>query len=710
MSRSLLTLLLVLTSAALGTAQGPSTPQAGTQQPAVTFRSEVNFVEVPAIVTDASGAFVRGLTADDFEIYEDGRPQKTATFALIDLPIERAPAPGPGGEVVEPDVRAATRTFAGSLYIFLLDDLHTDFRRSNQVREAARKFIQQYLGTNDLAAVVYTSGRQEAGQELTGNRRLLLAAIDRFQGRKLPSAGLERLAVHLRDVDNQVSLGDATQPVRSQEGLQRARDVADPLDLERASNARRALQAIQGVASWTTDIQGRRKALLYFSEGLDYDVYDPFNSSSSSMLVRETQEAMSAAQHANINIYPIDPRGLSQFSGLVDINARSDYPQLEYGNFRGALRELLLSQESLISLANETGGLAVVNAGDVVGGLGRVVLDNSRYYLLGYYSDAKRWSDKFLKFDVRVKRPGLRVRARSGFLPPNSRAMAKAREAETKAGTSPALRAALSKPVPVGELPFRVFAAALRGPGALASVVVAIEIDGSALKFRDRNGRSNETVEVSIVAADERAKVQGTDRQSFEMNLLPQTRERVSQTGVRLLSRLAMPPGRYQIRVGVHESSGSTLGTVPYDIEVDDFSKPSLALSGVLLSSSRADAFANANPDPELQGLLSSAPVVSRTFSRDDTLTWFVEAYENSSQSSRSILFETTVQGVQDGRTVFRARDERSIQPGDKTRGQGFSTRFPLKDLSPGQYVLRVDARATSSGQSVHRDVPFEVR
>ena len=702
-------LLLVSTAAAIGAAQRPSTPPPAPQSPVVTFRSEVNYVEVPAIVTDGSGAFVRGLTADDFEIYEDGRLQKPAAFSLIDLPIERPAGPASGSEPVEPDVRIATRTFAGSLYIFLLDDLHTDFRRSTQVRDAARRFVQQYLGANDLAAVVYTSGRQEAGQELTANRRLLVAAIDRFQGRKLPSAGLERLAVHLRDVDNNTVLADDPQPVRSQEALQRAREIADPLDAERTLNAKRTLQAVENVATWMAEVQGRRKALLFFSEGIDYDIYDPFNTNGSSLLVRETRESTAAAQRANVNIYAIDPRGLNQFSGLVDINARSDYPQLEYGNVRGALRELLLAQESLITLANETGGLAVVNAGDVVGGLGRVVLDNTRYYLLGYYSDSKRWSDKFLKIVVRVKRPGVHVRARSGFLPPDSKAMRNARDTDAKAGTSPALRAALSKPVPVGDLPLRVFAAPLKGPGALASVVVAIEIDGGSLKFLERNGRLNETVEVSIVAADERAKVQGTDRQSFEMNLQPQTQERISRTGVRLLSRLTMPPGRYQIRVGVHETSGGTLATVPYDLEVEDFSKVSFALSGVLLTSSNAESFQTANPDPELKEILSASPIVSRTFSRADTLTWFAEAYDNSS-SDRSVVLETTVQDVRDGRTVFRARDERSIQPGDKTRGQGLSARMPLKDLTPGEYVLRVEANAAPSGHSAHREVPFEVK
>ena len=101
------------------------------------------------------GAFMRGLTVDDFGIYEDGRLQKPVTFALIDLPIERAPAPGPNGGLIRPIATLPShRTFDGSLSS-LLDDLHTEFRRSAQVREAARRFVQQYLGAGDLAAVVY---------------------------------------------------------------------------------------------------------------------------------------------------------------------------------------------------------------------------------------------------------------------------------------------------------------------------------------------------------------------------------------------------------------------------------------------------------------------------------------------------------------------------------------------------------------------------
>ena len=700
--------IVVLVAAA--SVSQPRAQQSRPTGPAVTFRSEATFVEVHAIVTDARGAFVGDLTADDFEVLENGKPQRPSAFSLINLPVERPPTALDGSGPIEPDVRATTRTFDGRIYLFVLDDLHTHVTRTQFVREAARKFIRQYLGAGDLAAVVYTSGRQESGQELTNSQRLLLAAIDRFQGQKLPSAGAEKLALHVRQVDNESTLADESQPIRSQEGLQKAESIRDPYDDQRALNAKRALQTIEEVSNWMRDVQGRRKALLLFSEGLDYDIYQPFTLSrgaSSSALVAEAREATAAAQRANVNIYGIDPRGLSQFGELIDVNLRSDYHQLEYGTFRGALHELRLAQESLLSLADETGGLAIVNAGDVLGGLGRVVLDNSRYYLLGYNSDPRQWSRAFMKIEVRVKRPGVEVRARRGFLPPDPKAAAKAREAEVKAGTTPALKAALSKPVPVGDLPFRVFAAPFRGTRSQGSLFLALEFDGAALTFQERDGRFNELIEVSIVAADERAKVQGGDRQEFALRLQPQTYERVRGGGVRLLSRLPLPPGRYQIHVGAHETSGGTSGTVPYDVEVPDYPKVPFALSGVLLTSTRADVFVTPNPDPLLKQVLPGTPVVTRQFAPDDTVTTYAEVY-GAPRDVGAVTLSHTVLDLRDGRKVLEATDRRVPEGPDV--GQGFTTALRLAGVAAGRYVLRVEARSSIGGHVARRDIPFEVR
>ena len=200
--------------ASIVTAQEPGD---AVQEPVVTFRTETNFVEVHAIVTDGSGAFVKDLTSDDFEIYEDGRLQAPTVFSFVDLPVVQPFTPGNADEPIEPDVRATAGAFDGRLYILLLDDLHTMVTRTNNVRDVARGFIDEYLGVGDLGAVIFTSGRQEAGQGLTGSRRLLKAAIDRFQGRKLPSAGAEKLARHISGQNR--FIGDEEQQ-RSNQGLQ----------------------------------------------------------------------------------------------------------------------------------------------------------------------------------------------------------------------------------------------------------------------------------------------------------------------------------------------------------------------------------------------------------------------------------------------------------------------------------------------------------
>ena len=699
-----------LLPAALLCAAIVSAQQTPAQQPSVTFRTETNFVEVHAIVTDQKGAFVKDLTREDFEVYEDGRLQSPTVFSLVDVPLEKPFLPLNASVPIEPDVRATTRTFDGRIYILLLDDLHTNVTRTNNVREVAKKFINEYLGVNDLAAVVYTSGRQESGQELTNNRRLLNAAIDRFQGQKLPSAGAEKLALHRQQIASQEGLSDETQEIRTPEGLQQARSIRDPFDMERAANARRSMDAIQNVARWMADVQGRRKALLFFSEGFDYDIYQPFFiNRQSDLIITEAREAVAAAQRANVNVYGIDPRGMSQFGEMMEISSRSDYPQLDYGTFRGQLRELLLAQESLISLSDETGGIPIVNSGDLAGGLARIVLDNSRYYLLGYYSDSTKWSrNRFLKIEVKVKRPGLQIRSRKGYLPPDTRAIARTAEADLKNGTTPALRAALNKPVPIGDLPFRAFAAPLRAADNKGQVLVAVEIDGPGLRYVEKDGRFVESVEVSIVAADQRAKVQGGDRQTFNLNLMPETRERVNRAGVRLISQVALPPGRYQIRIGAHEATGGAVGTLPYDLEIPDYAKTPFSLSGVFLTSSSAGAYATGSTETDWNGLLPSPPVATRVFGPSDTITWFTEVYDNSSDAAHGITFTSTIQDAADGRTIVQSRDTRVVQR--RGQGHGFTTDYALRDLKPGTYVLRVEAASTLGGQMAQRDLLFEVK
>src|SRR5262245_43046664 len=172
--------LVAAASGILAAQQQPATPPAQSPQPAVTFRVEVNYVEVDATVTDAQGRVVSDLAASDFDVFEDGKPQKVTAFSLVNIPIQRAERPIFASSPIEADVQT-NQNVEGRIYLIVLDDVHTDFTRTPRVKATMRRFFEQQFGTNDLAAVVFT-GRTEASQDFTNNTKMLLNVTGHFVG------------------------------------------------------------------------------------------------------------------------------------------------------------------------------------------------------------------------------------------------------------------------------------------------------------------------------------------------------------------------------------------------------------------------------------------------------------------------------------------------------------------------------------------------
>src|SRR5262249_17527677 len=194
----LASLFVALVGVSLTAGQNPP-PAAPSQQP--TFKLRVDYVEVDVVVTDRQGNLVRDLKKEDFQVLEDGKSQAITNFTLVDIPIERFDRPLFTNTPIEPDVKTNERPFDGRVYVMVIDDLHTRFGRSIRVKTAAKQFIERRLGANDLMAVVHTSGAAEANQEFTSNKRLLLAAVDKTQGRKLDSATANKSAEFYRTRD-----------------------------------------------------------------------------------------------------------------------------------------------------------------------------------------------------------------------------------------------------------------------------------------------------------------------------------------------------------------------------------------------------------------------------------------------------------------------------------------------------------------------------
>ena len=684
--------ILLLAGSALtaGQAPAPAQPPPAAQQPP-TFKVRVDYVEVDAVVTDRQGRIVRDLKKEDFQVLEDGKSQAITNFTMVDIPVDKDNRPLFAASPIEPDVKTNEKPFDGRVYVMVVDDLHTRFGRSQRVKVAARQFIERRLGANDLMAIVHTAGSSEASQEFTSNKRLLLAAVDRTQGRKLDSA-----------TANKTNEFNRTRDIRQQGDA-----LNDPDDMERGFNARSTLDTLRNVAEWFGSVRGRRKAILFVSEGIDYDIYDVIaqnNSThrSASMVLDATRDAIGAATRSNVAIYGIDPRGLTDLGDeSIELGSFPDDTSLGVGP--GSLQsELRLSQDSLRTLSEETGGFAVVNKNDFSTAFQRIVEDNSSYYVLAYYPPDAR-PGRTHKIDVRVTRPGLTVRARKAYLTP------KKIDPPKTAGNNPStpeLRDALDSPLPVSGLTMHVFAAPFKGAAPNASVLFGVELRG-----RDMKLEPNSKILLSYIAIDANGKVKGGNTDSLTLtNLKPESKARIEQTGLRMLNRLDLPPGKYQLRIAAHDPSGGNVGSVQYDLDVPDFAKAPFSISGLVLTSASGSAFPTAKADEQLKPMLPGPPIALRAFPQNDEIALFTEVYDNAGATPHKVDITTTVT-TDEGKALFKTDEVRdSTDLGGKRGGYGYTTRIPLKDLALGSYVLKVEAHSRlGATPPVARELQFTV-
>ena len=648
-----------------------------------------------ALVTDEQGRFVPTLRKEDFRIFEDGKPQPIANFALVDIPMDKGEPAG----WAEPDVLSNERPFAGRIYTVILDDLHTAPSRAPRVKAAVRRFVERHLAANDLMAIVHTAGRDQASQDFTSNKRLLLAAVDRFVGLKLESATITRNEEFFRGAGaNGASIGD-------------------PFDSERGINARSTTRRLREVAEWLGGVRGRRKTVLFISEGIDYDISDPFNNRSATAVLDEMRGAIAAAARSNVSIYTVDPRGLTSGSddtietGIFADQVPNTYqgdrdapaqPQSRPAVGTGNLRtELQLAQDSLRTLADETNGFAAVSTNDFASAFERIVSDNSAYYVLAYYPPSNKRDGTFHRIEVRTSRPGLRVRARRGYAAPKGNPPAQAAVMDN-GGASPVVLRALNSPLPSTGLRMQVFAAPFQGTAPNASVVMGIELRG-----RDLTLDGGKRVELSYVAISASGETRG-DTDAFTLTLPEETRTQVDQTGLRILRRFDLPPGRYQLRVAAHDIAGARVGSVNYDLDVPDYGKLPFGMSGLLLTSRAGTRILTARADALLQRAMPAPPVALRVFPNDDEVLVFAEIYDRAAGTPHAVDITTTVT-ASTGTVVWKHSDERSSSERQGAWRYGHLVRVPMAGIEGGHYVLTVEARSRL-GHVASRKVPFEVQ
>jgi hypothetical protein len=391
------------------------------------------------------------------------------------------------------------------------------------------------------------------------------------------------------------------------------------------------------------------------------------------------RDAMRAATRHNVAIYPVDPHGLTIAIGRAELERVS------------ALR----------AVAEDTGGYAVVNTNNFSGGYRRIVEQNSTYYVLGYYPTEERHDGRFHDIRVRVKRPGLNVRARRGYLAPTPQADASVRRPLPDGLSIDALNA-LRSIVPVDGVSLEIFAAPFKGDDGLGSVLVGAQVSGDDLTF-DAESR----MEISKLAIDAAGSIHGATRSVFAIDLRPEARQRVTSRGLRYFDRLALPPGRHEVRLVVHQPGGGS-GSVVTHVDVPDFAKTPLTMSGLVVGSQEGAMQPTLATDTQAAAALSMVPTLSRRFTRADVLMLWAEVYDGRKAPAPVMRLTTRIaSGV--GQTAM-AR-ERLLPPGGAADPGRFEyrDRVALAELAPGAYVLSIEATPSAGKHTVRREVPFTI-
>jgi VWFA-related protein len=630
------------------------------QQP--TFRSDIDSVQLDVRVIDEEGRFVGDLTRGDLEVFEDGQLQTVSTFAMVDIPIA-----GDAGRpsAVQSDVATNAVVHQGRLFVLVLDDLNTHPLRAITVRQLAKYFVDHNLEEADRLAIVTTGGSRSVSHEFTANPGRLHAVIDRFQGH----------AVQLTD------------------SFEFKQTVL---------NAQSTLRSLRAVASWLGAQTGRRKAIVFISEGLKFDIWNDGLNPAGVMnpdvttLAYEMRDLVTAATRANVSIYPVDARGLPTAPAptIKPIPMLADEDRFSSG--------WVQAEQSLHELAEATGGVALVHSNDFAQAFDRIVEEASSYYLVGYTSSNMRRDGRFRRIEVRTTRPGLKVRTRTGYTAQNER----------QAGRAPASAVieTLQSPLAVGGLTLNVAAVPFRGTGSKAAVGVVVHASSSDVQVAETAGRFNGSIDVAIAAAGADGKIKDSERGTLKLRLKPETRELVAEHGIRLLSQLELSPGTYQLRIAAVDNQGTTRGSVQYDLDVPDFSKGALSMSGIVVMSSAARS-------PLIGDLRSwerrapSPPVTTREFSSEDDPIAAAEIYTIGAKPGQRLDIRTTVEN-ENGTVFFSHEETRSIEPtNEKSTIYRHIAPIYVPLIPPGRYLLKVRAEWSGApGRQAVRQIPIAIR
>jgi VWFA-related protein len=661
---------------ARGQAQQQDPQPVATGKPQPTFRAGINFVRVDVIVSDKKGAPVADLTAKDFEIVEDGKPQTIEQFRLIRVDGNAPPGDLPPRQIrskFDEETEAAREDVR--VFVIFFDDYHTRVGSAMSVKEPLTKFVQNQLGPNDLIALMYPLSPLDT-VTLSRNHASIVAAIQKFEGRKFryePRNDFEqRYAQYpseiVEQIRNQVVMtalrGLATRLGSLREGRKAIIFVSEGFTAMLPPQMRDPVAMLPGVGN-------RRRGDPFAGRGDPREETAQFFAETD--LQSQMRDVYDAANRNNAAFYALDPRGLATGEFHIDENIAFERDQ----------RSLQSTQDTLRILATETDGRAIVNRNDLTKGLEQVVRDSSAYYLIGYNSSGAPSDGKFHEIKVRVKRPGVDVRARKGYWAPTPDDTARA-TAGPKPEAPKAVQQALAsmvRPTASGGY-IRTWVGTSRAENGKTRVTFVWEpLAARPGERRDQAGR------VSVIAAGSsgdlvfRGRVPdlafasaGTSASGGASTGTTRMPAASPATGPQRLVFDA-PPGKLELRLSVESAiGGGVLDTEIQDVTVPDLSGASAISTPRVYRARTARDFQTISRDAD------AVPVASRDFSRTDRLLIRFDVYANGVTPTATLLNRNGQKMAEVPITAATAGGTHQID-------------FGLGSIPPGEYLIEIAAQ-----------------
>ncbi|HLQ51414.1 MAG TPA: VWA domain-containing protein, partial [Terriglobales bacterium] len=460
---------------------------------------------------------------------------------------------------------------SSSLNVILLDGLNTPLTSQSYVRQKMLHYIETM--STDSPTAVYTLGQKlRMVQDFTTDPNILKEAVKKVGGRA--SALLDN-PVSGEEADFYPPGFFAALPAQTQAALESFE--AERISFQTDLRVRYTMDALQSIAHWLSGYQGR-KNLIWISEAFplsispDATVSDNVEFGASRSYADDIAKTAAMLTDSQIAIYPVDPRGLSTTSFFSASSSGRDHFGRSISGGPQVGNALSLESSNLIAahgamnlLAERTGGKAYYNRNDLDNAVRDGVSDGSSYYMLGYYPENKDWNGKFRKMQVKVDRPGIKLRYRLGYYAADPRAYGK----EDNKQHIRELGDALSLDHPVSTALF--FQAAVLQPSAQTknNIVVLYAIDVHALVLEHgEDGAEHADVECVVQAYNEKGKPVNVSGNTVKAAMNPETYKKVLQGGFPCRSEIALPEGSYLLRLGVRDSRTGLIGTANAKVDV----------------------------------------------------------------------------------------------------------------------------------------------